>query len=161
MVLPALSSPTMRILGGVREHNPQHVDSILPMKISLQPVAHVHMDICKEYCNPTIINEALLAVIKCPLLTRIMPSVWCSIWNQNYKGRHQDQWNAFCEHWNPIISSWTVETTSTANPFLCAADIFGCESSPISRNVHSLVSQLVSQSVSALDKCKIRLNKAK
>ena len=45
MVLPALSSPTMRIFGGVRGHNPQHVDNILPMRVSLQPVAHVHIDI--------------------------------------------------------------------------------------------------------------------
>ena len=37
-----------------------------------------------------------------------------------------------------------------------STQLFGCESSPISRNVRSLVSQ----SVSALDKCKIRLNKA-
>ena len=36
-------------------------------------------------------------------------------------------------------------------------NVFGCESSPISPNVRSSVSQLVS----ALDKCKIRLNKAK
>ena len=36
-------------------------------------------------------------------------------------------------------------------------DFFGCESSPISPNVRSSVSALVR----ALDKCKIRLNKAK
>ena len=37
---------------------------------------------------------------------------------------------------------------------------FGCESSPISRNVRSSVSQSVSQCVSALDKCKVRPSKA-
>ena len=37
---------------------------------------------------------------------------------------------------------------------LKVADIFGCESSPISFNVHTLVSQLFS-------KCKVRLSKAK
>ena len=39
----------------------------------------------------------------------------------------------------------------------CMFLIFGCESSPISRNVRSLVSESVSQ----LDKCKIRQSKAK
>ena len=61
----------------------------------------------------------------------------------------------------------SLQDLAIVNPFhhpdLSEVDIlifvvFGCESSPISRNVRSFVRPLVSQSVL---KCKIRLNKAK
>ena len=57
--------------------------------------------------------------------------------------------------------SSTISTLAHSLLFSCFEEMrrsfFGCESSPISRNVHSLVSQSFS---ACINKCKIMLNKA-